>query len=47
MATANHFWLDVLAGIVVAAASLVVVSKTAWLGGKRDAPAQQPIANLL
>jgi membrane-associated phospholipid phosphatase len=47
MATANHFWLDVLAGIVVAAVSLVVVSKTAWLRGRRDAPAQQPIANLL
>jgi membrane-associated phospholipid phosphatase len=47
MATANHFWLDVLAGIVVAAISLVVVSKTAWLAGRRDAPAQPPIANLL
>jgi membrane-associated phospholipid phosphatase len=47
MATANHFWLDVLAGIVVAAISLVVVSRTAWLGGRRDAPNRQPIANLL
>jgi membrane-associated phospholipid phosphatase len=43
IATANHFWLDVLAGIVVAAVSLVVVSKTAWLSGRRDAPAQPSI----
>jgi membrane-associated phospholipid phosphatase len=47
LATANHFWLDVLAGIVVAVISLVIVSKTAWLGGRRNAPAEQPIANLL
>jgi membrane-associated phospholipid phosphatase len=47
MATANHFWLDVLAGIVVAAISLVIVSKTAWLGGRRNASAEPPIANLL
>ncbi len=43
LATANHFWLDVLAGIVVAAISLVVVSKTAWLGGRRNAPAELSI----
>jgi membrane-associated phospholipid phosphatase len=47
MATANHFWLDVLAGIVVAAISLVIVSKTAWLGGRRNASVEPPIANLL
>jgi membrane-associated phospholipid phosphatase len=47
LATANHFWLDVLAGIVVAAISLVIVSKTPWLAGRRRAPAEQPIANLL
>jgi membrane-associated phospholipid phosphatase len=47
LATANHFWLDVLAGIVVAVISLVVVSKTAWLGGRRNAQPEQPIANLL
>jgi membrane-associated phospholipid phosphatase len=47
MATANHFWLDVLAGIVVAAVSLVIVSNTAWLGGRRRAPTEQHIANLL
>jgi membrane-associated phospholipid phosphatase len=47
LATANHFWLDVLAGIVVAVISLVIVSKTAWLGGRRNASAEPPIANLL
>jgi len=47
LATANHFWLDVLAGIVVAVISLVIVSKTAWLGGRRNAQAERPIANLL
>jgi membrane-associated phospholipid phosphatase len=47
LATANHFWLDVLAGIVVAVISLVIVSKTAWLRGRRSAQAEQPIANLL
>jgi len=47
LATANHFWLDVLAGIVVAVISLVIVSKTAWLRGRRSAHAEQPIANLL
>jgi membrane-associated phospholipid phosphatase len=43
LATANHFWLDVLAGIVVAVISLVIVSKTAWLGGRRDAQAELSI----
>jgi membrane-associated phospholipid phosphatase len=43
MATANHFWLDVLAGIVVAVISLVIVSKTAWLRGRRGAPAELSI----
>jgi membrane-associated phospholipid phosphatase len=46
MATANHFMLDVVAGIVVAAISLAVV----WLGPKlfRRSPAEgEPIADLL
>ena len=47
MATANHFWLDVLAGIVVAVISLVIVSRTPRLSGRRSAPVEQPIANLL
>jgi membrane-associated phospholipid phosphatase len=47
LATANHFWLDVLAGIVVGVVSLVIVSKTSWLSGRRAAPVEQPIANLL
>jgi membrane-associated phospholipid phosphatase len=45
LATANHFWLDVLAGIVVALLSLVVVSQVAR---RRARPAEAvPIANLL
>jgi membrane-associated phospholipid phosphatase len=47
LATANHFWLDVLAGIVVAAVSLAFVSKVPLLGGRRRLPAETPIANLL
>jgi membrane-associated phospholipid phosphatase len=43
LATANHFWLDVLAGIVVAAVSLVLVRRVPWLSGRRT----EPIANLL
>ena len=46
LATANHFWLDVLAGIVVALVSLVIVSRVA--ARRRRLPAEAaPIANLL
>jgi membrane-associated phospholipid phosphatase len=45
LATANHFWLDVLAGIVVAIISVVIVSTVAR---RREQPAEgAPIANLL
>ncbi|MHB8469558.1 MAG: phosphatase PAP2 family protein [Gaiellaceae bacterium] len=43
MATANHFWLDVLAGIGVGIVSLAVVARLPKL--RRGRPA--PIANLL
>ena len=43
LATANHFWLDVVAGILVAIVSLVLVRRVPWLGGRRT----EPIANLL
>jgi membrane-associated phospholipid phosphatase len=45
LATANHFWLDVLAGIVVALISVAVVARVTRLQGR---PAEaRPIANLL
>jgi len=45
LATANHFWLDVAAGIVVALVSLGIVSRVAK---RREQPAEAvPIANLL
>jgi hypothetical protein len=45
LATANHFWLDVAAGIVVALISLGIVSRVAK---RREQPAEAaPIANLL
>jgi membrane-associated phospholipid phosphatase len=46
LATANHFWLDVLAGILVAIASLWIVS---FVSKRRAEPARAaaPIANLL
>jgi membrane-associated phospholipid phosphatase len=45
LATANHFWLDVLAGIVVAIVSVTIVSTVAR---RREQPAEgAPIANLL
>ena len=47
IATANHFWLDVVAGIGVAALSLVIVSKVPLLTGLRRPPTETPIANLL
>jgi membrane-associated phospholipid phosphatase len=47
IATANHFWLDVAAGIVVGAVSLVVVAKVPLLAGRERPPAVKPIANLL
>ena len=43
LATANHFWLDVAAGIAVAAVSLVIVRRVSWLTGRQA----EPIANLL
>jgi hypothetical protein len=46
MATANHFLLDVVAGIFVATVSLAVV----WLGPRlfrSRAPEGEPIADLL
>ncbi len=43
LATANHFWLDVVAGIAVAIASLVLVRRVSWLSGREA----EPIANLL
>jgi len=47
IATANHFWLDVVAGIAVGVVSLVVVAKVPLLAGRRRRSAQKPIANLL
>ena len=45
LATANHFWLDVLAGIVVALVSLGIISRVAK---RRERPVEAvPIANLL
>jgi hypothetical protein len=45
IATANHFWLDVAAGIVVAIVSLGIVSRVTR---RREQPAEAaPIANLL
>jgi membrane-associated phospholipid phosphatase len=46
LATANHFWLDVLAGIVVALVSLLVVSRVPRLRARQHEEAA-PIANLL
>ena len=46
LATANHFWLDVLAGIVVALISVFVVSRVSRLRARRHEEAA-PIANLL
>jgi membrane-associated phospholipid phosphatase len=47
IATANHFWLDVAAGIAVAVLSLVACSKVPLLSGRGRPQAEQPIANLL
>ena len=45
LATANHYWLDVLAGIAVALVSLAAVAR---LARRREQPAEAaPIANLL
>jgi membrane-associated phospholipid phosphatase len=44
MATANHFWLDVVAGALVAVVALVVVSRYRPRGRAQGAP---PIASLL
>jgi membrane-associated phospholipid phosphatase len=45
LATANHFWVDVLAGIVVALVSVWIVGRVTR---RRERPAQDaPIANLL
>ena len=46
MATANHYWLDVLAGIVLGLVSVWLVNRLS--ARTREAPAEQPvIANLL
>jgi membrane-associated phospholipid phosphatase len=51
LATANHFWLDVLAGIAVALVALFVVSRVTRFRARRQAAADGsidgPIANLL
>jgi membrane-associated phospholipid phosphatase len=47
IATANHFWLDVVAGIAVAVVSLVIVSKVPRLAGRPRLRPEAPIANLL
>lgn len=50
MATANHFWLDVLAGIAVGLASIALVARVPLLrlGHRgRDEDLGDPIANLL
>jgi membrane-associated phospholipid phosphatase len=42
MATGNHFWLDVLAGVVVALVAAAVVYRRewrAWIAGRRPAAA--------
>jgi membrane-associated phospholipid phosphatase len=43
IATGNHFWLDVLAGIGVAVVAIAIVSKLS----RRQAPEPAPIANVL
>jgi membrane-associated phospholipid phosphatase len=43
LATANHFWLDVVAGITVALVALTIVRRVPFLSGRRA----RPIANLL
>ena len=45
LATANHFWLDVVAGIVVALISIAVISRVTKLRARQQHAA--PIANLL
>ena len=45
LATANHFWLDVVAGIVVALISIAVISRVSKLRARQQRAA--PIANLL
>jgi hypothetical protein len=47
MATANHFWLDVLAGIAVALVAMAVVSKVTRMRAPEPASGSPPIANLL
>ena len=47
LATANHFWLDVLAGILVALVSLLFVTTVARRLEARRRAAAAPIANLL
>jgi hypothetical protein len=44
MATANHFWLDIVAGVFVALVSLAIVSRYA---PRERSPEGAPIANLL
>jgi hypothetical protein len=47
MATANHFWLDVLAGIVVALVAMGIVSRASTRRAGRRRDQAGPIANLL
>jgi hypothetical protein len=34
MATGNHFWLDCIAGVVVALVAMAIVSKWSWIRGR-------------
>jgi membrane-associated phospholipid phosphatase len=48
MATANHFWLDVVAGIAVAVVSVFVVKHVSRVWEQRYASRRaEPIANVL
>jgi hypothetical protein len=47
MATANHFWLDVVAGIAVALVAMAIVARLSRARAPQQAPDQRVIANLL
>jgi membrane-associated phospholipid phosphatase len=47
MATANHFWLDVVAGIAVALVAMAIVARLSRARALQQAPDQRVIANLL
>jgi len=42
MGTGNHFWLDVVAGVVVAAIALVIVYRPGWFRIRRRRPSPAP-----